>query len=128
MTHPVGGEGRQKSGNKSLEWVRCFQAGTASCVCPWREPHNSIHIMTAIVQSKPSDEFTFVKKQFNKVAWRRSWLIGLAFGVLGAVANSNDLKTTGSAFGYAVGYGGAVFVMGSTAAIAFGKSSKKNFD
>ena len=77
--------------------------------------------MTAISTTTQSEELTFVQRQFSKVAWRRAWGCALAIGLFGAVGNSDNLKNAALAFGYAVGYGGAVLVMGAGAAMEFGK-------
>ena len=71
------------------------------------------------------DDLSFIRRQGSKVAWRRSYLIALAIGILGSVAASDDIKNVGEAFGYTVGYGGAAFVMGTGATLACGKSQKE---
>lgn len=77
--------------------------------------------MTAITTTTPTEEFSFIQRQFSKVAWRRAWGVALALGLFGAVGNSDNLKNTPQAVGYVIGYGGTVFVMGTGAAMAFGK-------
>ena len=78
--------------------------------------------MTAINAPAFSDEFNFVRRQGRKVAWRRTYVISLAIGLLGAIGSSDELKNIGQAFGYTLGGASAAFVMGTGAAMVCGKS------
>ena len=63
----------------------------------------------------------FVARQLNKVAWKRAMTVALVFGIWGSVVNSEKLETAAEAFGFTVGYGAAVLVMGAGATAAMGK-------
>ena len=93
-----------------------------------REPHTTHESMTSSTknfQQGDTEEFAFLKRQFNKVAWRRAWGIAVAIGILGAIGASKEIDNSAEAFGYAVGYGGAAFVMGTSAAIICGRGRKE---
>ena len=75
--------------------------------------------MTAITASNTNKGF--LASQLNKVAWKRAMTVALLFGIWGSVANSEKLETAAEAFGYTVGYGAAVLVMGAGATAAMGK-------
>ena len=85
--------------------------------------HHFIQMTSSLknTQYGGTDEFMFLKRQFKKVAWRRAWGIAVAIGILGAVGASKQIDNPGEAFGYAIGYGGATFVLGTATTIICGK-------